>query len=50
MGLEVVILVYKKTQGEEKYANILRHIQFINVVLDVLHLSSGCNSGLQNFY
>ena len=26
----------------------LRHIQFINDVSDVLHLSSGCNSGLQN--
>ena len=28
----------------------LRHITFINDVSDVLHLSSGCNSGLQNFW
>ena len=28
--------------------NILRHIQFINDVSDVLHPSSGYNSGLQN--
>ena len=39
---------YKKIQGEEKYANILQHIQFINIS-DVLHLSSGCNSDIQNF-
>ena len=31
------------------YVNVLRHIQFINDVSDVLHPSSGYNSGLQNF-
>ena len=29
-------------------SNLLRHIQFINDVSDVFHLSSGYNSGLQN--
>ena len=33
----------------KKYVNILRHIQFINDVSDVLHLSSDYNSGLQYF-
>ena len=39
----------KRYKVKKKYANILRHIQFINDVSDVLQLSSGCNSGLQNF-
>ena len=39
----------KRYKVRKKYANISRHIQFINDVSDVLHLSSGCNSGLQNF-
>ena len=39
----------KRYKARKKYANILQHIQFINDVSDVLHLSSGCNSGLQNF-
>ena len=29
--------------------NILQHIHFINDISDVLHPSSGYNSGLQNF-
>ena len=35
----------KRYKVRQKYANILRHIQIINDVSDVLHLSSGYKSG-----
>ena len=38
-----------KRKGKEKCGNFLQHIQFINDISDVLHISSGYNSGLRNF-
>ena len=39
--------IYEKI-GEENYPDFLRHIQFINDISDVLHVSSSYNSDLQN--
>ena len=38
-----------KRKGKEKCGNFLQDIQFINDISDVLHISSGYNSGLRNF-
>ena len=48
---KITDLCYKEIKGKKKSANFswLLTNQFINGVWDVLHLSSGYNSGLQNF-